>query len=109
MSSRFFIAHCRTACAAILMAAGLAISCAHAADKPYDQRKQDCAEIAGGRSYELQNDAMRECTQDGTEKLRATGVEGAQRARIKSCDAQAKSIDVQDRPRFLKECYAAKR
>lgn len=109
MPFSFFASHCRIACIAISLAAGLSVSCAHAADKPYDQRKQECAEIAGGRSYELQNDAMRECTQDGTGKLRATGVEGEQHARAKACDAQAKSVDVQDRSRFLKECYAAKR
>jgi hypothetical protein len=92
----------------LLLASGISLS-AYSADASKDKMQRQCAEIAGGKTADLQDDVMQECTQGRTSEPRASGMEDTEHARIKSCDAQAKAMDESARPRFLRKCYAGKK
>jgi hypothetical protein len=89
------------------LVAGCGVSTfAFSADEQANRMKEECSREAGSKSSESQEKTMRDCSQNRTGELRATGSEGAQRAKIKACDAEAKGMDAKAQPRFLKECYA---
>lgn len=107
-----YTAQCRKACAAGFLLASAVFLSVHAAEKAdaaKDKTREECAEVAGGKTADLQRGAMADCTQGRTSELRASGMEGKEHATVKSCDARAKGIEESKRERFLRECHAGKK
>jgi hypothetical protein len=95
----------------LVAACGLcfAVNSHAAANEDYNQMKKECNFEAGGKTAEMQKPAMRECSQNRTDEMKASGSEDAQHAKIKACDAESKGVAKEKREKFQKECYARQR